>query len=75
MLNSITKNVSIMAIEKVTILQMLILRQLSNNFNQPFPQVLSKFEYLLEQRSLSPKEILKEYSKNPEYLNTLGQVQ
>lgn len=63
-----------MAIEKVTILQMLILRQLSNNFNQPFPQVLSKFEYLLEQRSLSPKEILKEYSKNPEYLNTLDQV-
>ncbi|RTK93837.1 MAG: hypothetical protein EKK61_00300 [Rickettsiales bacterium] len=58
-----------MIISKITIIELVELYRLANDFDHKFIKSLLRFEYLVEQGNLTPEEILKNYSKNPEYLN------
>jgi len=54
---------------KISIIELVELYRLSNYFGHKFIKSLLRFEYLVEQGNLTPEDILKNYSKNPEYLN------
>lgn len=58
-----------MIISNITIIELVELYRLSNHFDHKFIKSLLRFEYLVEQGNLTPEDILKNYSKNPEYLN------
>ncbi|MCP5378429.1 MAG: hypothetical protein H6910_04855 [Rickettsiaceae bacterium] len=58
-----------MIISKITIIELVELYRLSNHFGHKFIKSLLRFEYLVEQGNLTSEDILKNYSKNPEYLN------